>query len=339
MVERANTPYSVLFEVRLLHHYWLDTGKQSFDSLSSDTQTSRLLGYNVQPILNVAPTPSTAALLAGLGCIFKATASGFIVAVTPAAPIAADTVFSFAVSVADGQMFDYTALTWRSQGIYEASDPTDTSPDRVVYRYKENVPVLSNLTGATRVNGPVTTLYLSREIPAPNASDAVEALILSAGALEQLTSDNPGATLQTLANDATTLPVYVNQGDAPPITPPAGVTGAPARGIQLSPDVADNVFALITLTAVRGGNDAFSFVDGAGAPKVPWPVFNVRFKNRSTLWTYLDKQTGAITATEAAPLPLTYFGNAGTKQKPSRGVVKAQMSGVKVTQLISEIYV
>ncbi len=205
-------------------------------------------------------------------------------------------------------MFDYTALTWRSQGIYEAFDPTDNSPDRIVYRYKENVPVLSNLTGATRVSGAVTTLYLSREIPAPAASDAVEALVLSAGALEQLTSDNPGATLQTLANDATKLPVFVNQGDAAPITPPAGVTGAPARGIQLSPDIADNVFALmLTLTAVRGGNDAFSFVDGAGAPKMPWPVFNVRFKNRSTLWTYLDKQTGAVTATEAAPLPLTRF--------------------------------
>lgn len=339
MVERASTPYQVLFEVRLLHHYWLDSGKQSFDSLSSDVQTSRLLGYNVQPILNVAPTPSTAALLAGLGCVFKATGSGFIVATAPVAPIAADTVFSFVVSIADGQMTDYTALTWRSQAVYEAFDPTDNSPDRIVYRYKENVPVLSNLTGATRVNGPVTTLYLSREIPAPNASDAVEALILSAGALEQLTSDNPGATTQTLASDATTLPVFVNQGDAPPITPPAGVTGAPARGIQLSPDVADNVFAFITLTAVRAGNAAFSFVDGAGAPKSPWPVFNVRFKNRSTLWTYLDKQTGAVTATEAAPLPLTYFGNAGTKQKPSRGIVKAQMSGVKVTQLISEIYV
>ena len=339
MVERANTSYSVLFEVRLLHHYWLDTGKQSFDSLSSDTQTSRLLDYNVQPILDVAPTPSTAAMLAGLGCIFKATASGFIVAVAPVAPIDASTVFSFVVSVADGQMFDYTALTWRSQAIYEAFNPNDNSPDRVVYRYKENVPALSNLTGATRTSGAVTTLYLSQEIPAATASDAVEALILSAGALEQLTSDNPGATTQTLANDATTLAVFVNQGDSPPITPPAGVTGAPARGIQLSPDIADNVFALITLTAVRGDNDAFSFVDGAGAPKTPWPVYNVRFKNRSTLWTYFDKQTGAVTATEAAPLPLTYFGNAGTKQKPSRGIVKAQMSGVKVTQLISEIYV
>jgi hypothetical protein len=103
--------------------------------------------------------------------------------------------------------------------------------------------------------------------------------------------------------------------------------------------VPDDVFALISLTAVRGGNGAFSFVDGAGAAKAPYPVFDVRFKNRSTLWTYLDKQTGAVSATEAAPLPLTHFGNAGTKQKPSGGLVKATMSGAKITQLVSEIYV
>ena len=53
--------------------------------------------------------------------------------------------------------------------------------------------------------------------------------------------------------------------------------------------------------------------------KTPSPVYQVRFKNRSTVWTYLDKQTGAVTSTEADPLPLTHFGNAGTKQKPSRG--------------------
>jgi hypothetical protein len=339
MVERAISPYKPLFEVRLLHHYWLDEGKLGFDSLSMDTQTSRLLDYDVRSILSVVPTASTATLLAGLGCIFKLTAPGFIVAVPAGSPIAADTEFSFVVSVADGRVFDYTALTLRPQAIYEAFDPTDNSPDRIVYRYKENVSVLSNLTGATRVSGTVTTLYLSREIPAPGASDAVEALILSAGALEQLTSDNPAATTQKLADDATTFPIFVNQGDSPPVVPPAGVTGAPARGAQLSADVTDDVFALLTLTAVRGDNDAFSFVDGAGAPKVPCPVFHVRFKNRSTLWIYLDKQTGAVSATEPAPLPLTYFGNAGTRQKPSRGVVKAQMGGAKVTQLVSEIYV
>ena len=107
----------------------------------------------------------------------------------------------------------------------------------------------------------------------------------------------------------------------------------------MSDEIADDVFALITLTAVHPGNAAFSFVDGAGAAKTPSPVYQVRFKNRSTLWTYLNKQTGTVASTEAAPLPLTYFGNAGGKQKPSRGLVKARENAGKITQLVSEIYV
>ena len=328
-----------LFEVRLLHHYWLDDGATPFDALAAAVQAERLLTYDNRTFFSVTPTPSTQKQLNGIRAVFKQTGQGFIVAAPDGTVIAANTQLSFVVSVADASFFDYTALTFRQRAIYEAFDPTDNTPARVIYRYKENVPVLSNLTGATRGSGSNTALFLSRDYPAQNPADQVEALILSGAALLQLTSDNPGATTQQLDADASHAPVFVNQGDAPVITPPAGVTGAPARGVQLSNDVADDVFALINLTAVRGDNDAFSFVDGTGAAKTPAPVYQARFKNRSTLWTYLDKQTGAVSATEPEPLPLSYFGNAGSKQKPSRGVVKAQQSGARITQLVSEIYI
>jgi hypothetical protein len=246
-----------------------------------------------------------------------------------------DTVLEFILSTKGNGFFDYTALTLRPQKIYELFNTSDG----VTYRYKENVPVLSNLTGATRGAGPNLQLFLSQEIPAPAASDQVESLVMNGTALAQLTSDNPAATTQQLAAQASNFPVFVNQGDAPVIVPPAGLVGAPTRGIQLSADTPDETFALINLTAVRGDNDAFSFVDGVGAPKASPPLYQVRFKNRSTTWTYLDKGTGAVNSGEANPLPLTFFGNAGTKQKPSRGHVKAQFSGTKVTGLISEIYV
>ena len=53
----------------------------------------------------------------------------------------------------------------------------------------------------------------------------------------------------------------------------------------------------------------------------------------------MNKRTGATNSTEANPLPLTYFGTMGTKQKPSEGMVKAEKSGTRITRLISEIYV
>ena len=336
MSERITNSYKRLFEVRLLHHYWLDEGATAFDLITDQAKKeARLQAYDVRPILAVRPTSATEDALRAFRCLFRQTTLGFIVGVPSAAVIAADTVFAFVISVGDSGFYNYTSLTLRPQNIYELYNPADGKS----YRYKENVPVLSNLTGATRGTGANASLFLSREIPASSATDQVESLVVSGGALLQLTGDGPGAATQQLGALATSLPVFVHQADAPVITPPAGLTGAPARGVMLSADVPDDVFALASLTALRAGNDAFSFVDAAGAAKAAPPVYQVRFKNRSTVWTYLDKRTGLAASTEPAPLPLTYFGNAGTKQKPSRGVVKAQRNGTAITRLISEIYV
>jgi hypothetical protein len=336
MSESITNRYQRLFEVRLLHHYWLDEGATLFDDIpDAAKKDSRLLAYDIRPILTVVPTAATKKTLTADRCLFRETAIGFLVAAPAGVVLPSDLVYEFAVSPKNAQFYDYTSLTLRPQKIYELFN----TADGVLYRYKENVPVLSNLTGVTRVVGPTTNLFLSQEIPAQNPNDPVESLVTSGSKLQQLTSDGPGAKTQDLAAQVSDFPVFVHQADAPVITPPVGLVGAPARGVRLSADVTDDLFALIRLTAVRGDDAAFSFVDGAGAPKVPPPVYQVRFKNRSTFWTYLKKGTGALDSTTANPLPLTVFGNAGTKQKPSHGQVKAQMSGTKVARLISEIYI
>jgi hypothetical protein len=336
MAERTTSLYTRLFEVRLLHHYWLDEGATVFDQIAGAAKRDeRLLGYDVRTLLEARPTAASEKTLSAYRCVYRTTALGFVVGAPASAIFSADTVFTFIVSVRGGQLFDYTSLTLRPQRIYELFN----SADDVTYRYKENVPVLSNLTGASRGVAPNVSLFLSREVPAPDASDQVESLVISGNALLQLTSDNPAATTQQLGAQAADLPVFVHQADVPAIVPPAGLTVAPARGVRLSRDIEDDAFALISLTAVHAGNDAFSFVDAAGAPKANPPVYQVRFKNRSTVWVYFDKSTRVLTSTTPNPLPLTFFGNAGTKQKPSGGLVKPEMSGVKVTRLISEVYV
>jgi hypothetical protein len=336
MAERTISLYQRLFEVRLLHHYWLDEGATVFDQIADAARkNARLLGYDVRPLFDVRPTAATERGLSAYRCVYRTTALGLVVGAPASAIFPADTVFTFIVSVKSSRVHDYTSLTLRPQRIHELFN----SADDVTYRYKENVAVLSNLTGATRGTGPNTSLFLSREIPAPDAGDQVESLVLSGGALLQLTSDNPGATTQQLNAQATDHPVFVHQADAPDIVPPAGLAGAPARGVRLSADIADDAFAIVSLTAVRADNDAFSFVDAGGAPKANPPVYQVRFKNRSTVWAYLDKSTLALSSTTPNPLPLTFFGNAGTNQKPSGGFVKADVSGSTVTRLISEVYV
>ncbi len=336
MSERKTSRNKRLFEIRLLHHYWLDEGAIVFDQIADQSKRdARLAAYDIRPFLSIRPTASSARGLSGLQCLFRETALGCVVLAPETASIPADTVFEYIVTAKQSSVYNYTALTLRPQRIHDLYNATDG----ITYRYKENVPVLSNLTGTKRGTPPNQSLFLSREIPPQGDGDQVEALVLSASALLQLTSDGPDATTQQLGATATDLPVYLHQADSPAIIAPAGLSGVPARGVRLSPDVTDDVFVLISLTAARAGDSAFIFVDGTGTAKDAAPVFQARFKNRSTIWNYLDKRTGAAEPSEANPLPLTYFGNAGTKQKPSDGLVKAETTGAKITRLVSEIYV
>jgi hypothetical protein len=336
MAEEIRNLYKRLLEIRLLHHYWLDEGATMFDLIADQAKKDgRLLSYDRRPFLTLAPTATTAQLIDGLGAVFKNTAWGGVAAVPETAEVPATAVFEFVVTMADPALAGYTALTLPPEKIYELYHQVE----KKTYRYKENVPVLSNLTGAVRGAGAAKTLYLSREIPGLAVDDRVEALVVAGGALMQLTSDQPNAEVQQLAAQATDVPVFVHQGDIPVITPPAGLAGAPAKGIQLSGNIPDNVFALIRLESRRPDDEDFSLIDGNGHAKAVGPVFQVRFKNRSTLWRYFNKSTGAVVSTEAQPLPLTHFGNAGTKQKPSEGLVKAETSGGKITRLVSEIFV
>jgi hypothetical protein len=335
MTEPIINGYKPLFEIRLLHHYWLDEGAVVFDLIPTQKiRDERLRSYDIRSFLAVAPTAATAKALNGFGCVYKNTALGCITAVPDSTVVPVDAVFEFIVTVKNASVYNYTALTLRPQKIYELYH----QPEDKTYRYKENVSVLSNLTGASRAIGSDKGLFMSKEIPFLANDDQVESLFLSNGALVQLTGDQPGAGTEEIHAQATDLPVFVHQGDVPVIVPPSGLVGAPARGILLTDDIADNVFALLRLSAVRIDDGDFSFIDGSGHAKATHPVFQIRFKNRSTFWQYLNKVTGVGDFTELKPLPLTYFGNAGTKQKPSEGLVKAVKSGSKITQLVSGIY-
>jgi hypothetical protein len=116
--------------------------------------------------------------------------------------LSGDTVLEFMLTVKDGRLFEYTALTLRPQRICEAYDERR----ELIFRYKENVPVLSNLTGATRGVSSEELLFLSREYSPLAEDDQVEALGTVGDALAQLTSDGPNATRQELAADRNDSP-------------------------------------------------------------------------------------------------------------------------------------
>jgi hypothetical protein len=332
MAERVTFPYQRLFEVRILHHYWLDDGNTVFDATKKDKRL--LLEYNVQSFLEIAPTAATQAQIKAVQGVFKTTTLGFLVAVPKTQEIPDDAFFEFYITIKNTDFFNYTALTLQNRAIYELYHPAKNK----TFRYKENVTVLSNLTGISRGSGSNQSLYLSKEFSTIGANDPIESLVLAGSALAQLTSDQPGATTQQLGAQATNMPVFVHQNDTETIAPPTGLEGSPPlRGILLSDGMPDQVFALIRIAAVRPGNVDFSCTE-LGLPKAIPPVFQIRFKNRSSTWKYFNKTTKIPTTTEANPLPLTYFGNAGTKLKPNAGFVKPIKQANRIVQLVSEIY-
>ena len=337
MSERLTNGYKILFEVRLLHHYWLDEGATVFDKIEDHKKDLRLMKYDMRTFLSVRPTATSKKTLEENQCLFRETAKGLIVAAPVNAQMPVDAVLEFIVTVKNSQFYDYTALTLRRQSIYELYNELYKS----TYRYKENVPVLSNRTGTIRNLGTTNELFLSQNYPVLAANDHVESLILSGNALEQLTSDSDGTntTKQELFAQADESPIFIHQGDSPAITSPTGLTGVPKRGVQLTGDVEDDVFVYLSLSA-RTNNSDLDFVDSKRNIKEPHPIYQVRFKNRSTFWNYISLKTGDVIL-EREPLPLTYFGNAGTKRKPSDGLVKAKKSGSssKISRLVSEIYV
>lgn len=337
MAERITTGYKRLFEVRILHHYWLDEGQTNFDNLPESERNKKLLDNKSDRLISISPTPKTQQLLNGIGAVAKQTGLGLVVAVPETQIIPDDSVFVFTVDIKDSSFFNYTSLTLLERKITECLSPGENK----IYRYKVNVPVFSNLTGVSRGTGATKQLFLSREIPGITATDQVEALIISGNALLQLTGSQPGAATQQLNASALAMPVFHHQQDAPVINPPPGLIGAPPRGIELTHEINDNVFAIIEITAVKAGDADYSCTSG-GIAKEGYPVFQIRFKNRSLIWKYLHKNTGSPVSESPAPLPLTYTGNAGSKQKPSEGMVKADFENNnpanRIVRIFTEIF-
>ena len=166
MAESVSTGYKRLFEVRILHHFWLDEGISVFDSLSEEAKIKKLLNYSLNGFLQVKPLPQTASALSGINAIAKQTTLGIVVAVPDNVVIPDDIQLSFTVEITDASFFRYSSLTLQNRKIFECYSPGEDK----IYRFKENVPVFSNLTGVPRGTGTGKQLFLSKEIPALTAN-------------------------------------------------------------------------------------------------------------------------------------------------------------------------
>lgn len=340
MPELISEGFKTLFEIRLLHHYWLDDAATLFDQLTTDEQAKRLLNYDIRSFFQIRPTDSTLSILAATQCLFRETSLGCIVLAAGTLPIPDDTQFEFVLTVLHPDFHQYTIHSLYSKPItaifYE--------PELAVYRFKENVFVFENMTGTKRGS----TLYLSKEIPnmtQPATSYAIESLVQSGGTLTMITNQKGGTRILYPPAAPGSLPVFIHQEDIPAITPPAGMVGAPAKGLTLSDEIPDDVYALFRVHMVHPVDTDFSCTT-AGFPKTTAPVFQVRFKNRITNWQYKSKTSPDLSTGDLGELPMTFFGNASPgpnqRTKPSTQSIQLQFDGVgpakKIEKIISEIF-
>jgi hypothetical protein len=329
MVEKIINSYIKLFEIRILHHYWLDYGKTLFDDIEEERKYKIISNYNCQRIFSIFPTKQTENILSGLQCIYKNTPFGFIVLSKKDTLFKGKIEFEFVILSKDPYLFNYTALTLPVRNIFEYYSQTKKKK----YRYKENVPTLTNIFGCKNSGG---ELFLSQEYI--DKTNRIEEFFIDDNKLMQNYGNSESHVLYP-EKGLKSLPIFVNQRDILTIEKGSVDDDSPScKGIMLQEGIPDTIFSFIRISTVNDMNKDFSLIDGEKAKKNA-PIFQIRLKNRSTCWKYIDKKTGNIIE-ETQILPLTHFGNAGIRKKPSiEGIPKIICDeNNNIMKIISDIY-
>lgn len=393
MAEFIKTGYKRLFEVRLLHHYFLDEGAEDFMMILSVSYNAnlaaktaklsgrerRLAAYDGRKIFRITPTPDCAKQIGILKGVFRQTALGFLVAVPPETLVPQEVRFDFSVSVEDSDFFQYTCLPFfknAPDGLARNQKIVEIRHEGKAYRYKPNVFVFrNNRPGnevATREQEVPVALpkryYLTKEIPTfdANTTYLAESFVKTPdNNLYRALRDKPSAPpsdhwqqLNVYVNPSDTkqppltvarFPAYVTQADIPDIVPLPGMTGVPAKGIQLTDELPDDMVALVQIHATALVPD-FSLQDN-GQWRPSHRVFDIHFKNRATYWRFFSKSTQQYKEPPfSMPRALTLYGNAMSPenlvsggplafppQKPYPPAFKIESSGSDLLKMYSNI--
>lgn len=119
--------YRPLFNVDIVHDYFLSQGDAVFEAQADADRTALTNLYSLTVYLEIVPDEATASTLAGHKMLFKTAASGFTVAVRldpaapdvrPLVPPAADFKLTFALRLADPRFANYTEAGPAGTGFY-----------------------------------------------------------------------------------------------------------------------------------------------------------------------------------------------------------------------------
>lgn len=146
--------YKELFNVKILHHYFLDKGKKKFSSMSEEEQLKQLNNYDISSAINIVPTTRTLQKLMGHKLIFKTTGTGITVwskvsdidDKEPFIGLNENLFFTFLIKVNDAVFYNYTDLKFESTGkpYYISNRALESEPN--------NFPLIDKAGGNRYVN-------------------------------------------------------------------------------------------------------------------------------------------------------------------------------------------
>ena len=136
--------YGILFEVRILHHFFLNRGKDMYDSMSDAEKADMMLKYDAREIFEVVPTGDCSKILHAHNCIFRFTSQGIIIGLRaeaddqeppkfkPFKSLDDDLKFTFLIKLRDMDFMNYTALpfTGNSGQVYSFVNTITGSPKK-----------------------------------------------------------------------------------------------------------------------------------------------------------------------------------------------------------------
>ncbi len=114
--------YNILFEVKILHHYFLNRGEDVYDRMGESDRAKMMLNYDAREIFEIRPSPETSRILESHKCIFKRTTTGFLAGMRaepnndhppvfkPFHSPSGDLTFTFYLNIHDPGFLNYTAL-------------------------------------------------------------------------------------------------------------------------------------------------------------------------------------------------------------------------------------
>lgn len=171
-----NPTYGLLFEVTVLHNYFLNNGEDTYTAMSDEDKKKMLHKFNSDSFTSITPTVETSIRLRNFKMLFKPTKTGFGVytmvkedATDPFISIPADLKLDFKVSVNDYQFENYTNLEFAHKQIFLFSN-VKPSTEPISFEY---IPKIDNnvLISNDYLVSEETTVHFISELHTPERQD------------------------------------------------------------------------------------------------------------------------------------------------------------------------